>query len=248
MDILKLLSPYELRARILPGMLLTAPALLVVVLVVPLFHSWQALSAAAIGWFALGYPVGQWMRDRAQPQQAALFGSWGGAPTTQVLRWSDATISREEKMIARGSVLRLGDFRWLDEVEERADPSAADAHLKALVSAILSDARRHPERYDRMDRASGHFGFQRNCFYSRPMGSLIAGLSAILAAACAAVPTLGIDGPTLMFAEGVCVGLLVFWQLGVSMKRVRISADGFAIEVFHHIPMLVETRKSATMP
>jgi hypothetical protein len=141
-SILKLLSPYELRARTLPGMLLVAPVIALLAVLLPIAHSWQALTAIGFGWFALGFPIGQWLRDVAQPKQAALFTAWGGAPTTQLLRWSDSTLSNEEKAIARNSILRLGEFKWLDAAQERANPGEADAYLKAIVSMILAAARR----------------------------------------------------------------------------------------------------------
>lgn len=245
-SILKLLSPYELRARTLPGMLLVAPAIALLAVLLPIAHSWQALTAIAFGWFALGYPIGQWMRDVAQPKQAALFTAWGGAPTTQLLRWSDSTLSNQEKAVARNSILRLGEFTWLDVQQESANPGEADAHLKAIVSAILAAARRHPEHYERMDRASAHFGFQRNCFYSRFIGSMIAVAGAIIAGACLTIPGMTVDVPLLIVLEGGCLGVLLFWTLGVSPRRMRVSAEAFATEVFHHIPAFVEGRQPAT--
>ncbi|MEC9358635.1 MAG: hypothetical protein VX836_12305 [Pseudomonadota bacterium] len=240
--LLKLLSPYELHARTLPGMLLVAPAIALLATLVPMAHSWQALTAIVAGWFAVGYPVGQWMRDIAQPKQAALFTAWGGAPTTQLLRWSNSTISNREKEIARSTILRLGEFKWLDAEQERASPDEADAHLKAVVTAILAAARRHPEHYQRMDRASAHFGFQRNCFYSRSAGSMIAATSAIISGACLVIPGVAVDVAPLIVVEGFCLLILLFWTFGISPHRMRISGEAFAIEVFHHIPAFVESR------
>lgn len=245
-SILKLLSPYELRARTLPGMLLVAPVIALLAVLLPIAHSWQALTAIGFGWFALGFPIGQWLRDVAQPKQAALFTAWGGAPTTQLLRWSDSTLSNEEKAIARNSILRLGEFKWLDAAQERANPGEADAYLKAIVSMILAAARRHPEHYERMDRASAHFGFQRNCFFSRFAGSMISVGAAIICNACLAIPGLTVDVSLLIVLEGFCLGMLLFWMLGVSPRRMRVSAEAFAMEVFHHIPAFVEGRPPAT--
>lgn len=241
--LLKLLSPYELRARTLPGMLLVAPAIVLVAALFPITHSWQSLTVISVAWFAAGYPIGQWMRDIAQPKQAALFIAWGGAPTTQLLRWSNPTISAPEKEIARKSILRLGEFQWFDAEQERASPSEADAHLKAVVGAILAAARRDPEHYERMDRASAHFGFQRNCFYARLVGMLIAAVSAIASSACLLLPAVSTDVALLVLVEGFCVMMLLFWTAAVSPRRLRVSGDAFAMEVFHHIPTFVDSRR-----
>lgn len=242
-SLLKLLSPYELRARTLPGMLLIAPVIALFTGLIPMAHSWQAMTAIVVGWFAIGYPIGQWMRDIAQPQQAALFAGWGGAPTTQLLRWSNPSVSDQEKEVARASVLRLGEFKWLTQEQERANPGEADAHLKTVVGAILAAARRHPEQYERMDRASAHFGFQRNCFYSRFVGSIIAAVSAILSGACLVLPGLPVDATLVILADGFCLAMLLFWTTGVSARRLRVSGDAFAMEVFHHLPTFVENRR-----
>ena len=54
-SLLKLFSTYEVRARTQPGMLLVAPAIALIAALVPIVHSWQALTAVAIARFAAGY-------------------------------------------------------------------------------------------------------------------------------------------------------------------------------------------------
>lgn len=242
--ITKFISPYELRARMLPGLLLVMPAALLLVALVPRFHALEVLTLAATGSFLVGYPVGQWMRDRAQPNQSALFESWGGAPTTQLLRWNNFTISTREKELCREKIIALPGYKWPTASEAALDTVAADNHFKAIVGAVLSNARRHPDRYERMDRASAHFGFLRNCFYSRTTGIIIA--SASLATCIAAQAFLGSNTDLLSAALGVfgCLLLLLFWIFGVTEQRMHISADAFAVEVFHHIPTFVEGQKS----
>ncbi|TDU32562.1 hypothetical protein DFR24_1960 [Panacagrimonas perspica] len=240
---LKLINPYEIRARTLPGMLLVAPLILLAVGLVPTPHSFSALPVVAVCWLVVGYGVGQWMRDRAEPKQAGLFAAWGGAPTTQFLRWSHPRFLEKEKLHARNSVLRLGDYQWLDVQQTAADPIAADEHLQVLVSAILADARHHPERYERMDRANAHYGFQRNCFYTRDTASLIAVLVAVASGVGATLRDLGLSWPTLMCVSGASLTLLLYWRFAVTMEALRTSADSFAVELFRHIPAFVDYRK-----
>lgn len=237
---LKFISPYELRARTLPGMLMTAPIMALIAALLPMAHSWQGLTAAVISWIGVSYPIGQWMRDVAQPRQAALLNAWGGAPTTQILRWSDTTLTAQEKMIARNQMLRLGEFSWPNADQENENPAEADAQYHAIVGAILSAARGNSDRYERMDRASAHFGFQRNCYYLRLPGASIAAMALIFIGACLVIPALPLNPAYLIAAEGLCFAVLMFWTFGVSTDRLRTSADAFAIEVFRHIPIYVD--------
>lgn len=243
--IMKLISPYELRARTFPGVLMLAPAAAVSFILLPFLHSATAAGTAALFWLACAYVVGQGMRDRAEPQQKALWSAWGGSPTTQLLRWSNTEISRQEKVQTRSTVLGIGGFQWPDEAEEAAKPAEADEHYTVLVKAVLSDARRHPDRYERQDRANAHYGFQRNCYYSRSIGVLIASVSAILAGISMFFPGLVADWKLVAVVDLVCIAVLLFWIFGITAGRLRQSADTFAIEVFRHMPVLVESRKSA---
>ncbi|TAM26530.1 MAG: hypothetical protein EPN60_09675 [Nevskiaceae bacterium] len=69
--------------------------------------------------------------------------------------------------------------------------------------------------------------------------------SASLAMCVGAQAVLGSNTDFLSAALGAfgCLSLLLFWIYGVTKQRMRISADAFAIEVFHHIPTLIEDQK-----
>lgn len=239
--ILKFVSPYELRARMLPGMLLVLPIAIAGIAWVPGLDLLTSLATVATACLFVGYVVGQWMRDRAEPQQSALFESWGGAPTTIVLRWNDLTIPAMQKEQIRSRLLRLQDHPWPTAIEATAAPLHADQCFQSLVGKVLSDARTHQEGYERLNRANAHYGFLRNCLYSRSIASAVctAGIAlSILGPATALGSTWRVGIAASLF----CTALLIYWRLAVNEPRLRVSANAFAMEVFRHLPTYAKTQ------
>ena len=194
-----------------------------------------SLATVTTACLIVGYVVGQWMRDRAEPQQSTLFDSWGGAPTTIILRWNDVTIPSMQKEQIRSRLLRLEGHPWPTPAEAVAAPLHADQCIQSLVGKVLSDARTHEDGYERLNRANAHYGFLRNCLYSR----------SIALAVCAACIALSILGPATALGSSwrvgisaalCCAGLLIFWLSAVNERRLRVTADAFAMEMFRHLP------------
>jgi hypothetical protein len=233
--ILKFVSPYELRARVLPGMLLVLPIAMAAIAWVPGMDVFTSLATVATACLPAGYIVGQWMRDRAEPHQSALFDSWGGAPTTIILRWNDLTIPPMQKEQIRSRLQRLEDHPWPTAIDTAAAPQHADQCFQSLVAKVLADARTHQDGYERLNLANAHYGFLRNCLYSRSLALSV----------CAACIALSILAPATGFGSSwrvgiaaalFCAAALIYWLSAVNERRLRVTANAFAIEVFRHLP------------
>jgi hypothetical protein len=105
----------------------------------------------------------------------------GGAPTTRMLRWRDATLLREKKLRMRDKAQQISGVTLLSEEEEMEHPEEADERIGQAVAQV----RRSVLRNEPNDLSSAHnaeYGFCRNLLGSRV---LWVGTSALSALVCA---------------------------------------------------------------
>lgn len=216
---------YVWKARRCPVLIAALPPALAVLSAFP-ESDWKLLLPACTfcGLFML---VGQLGRDPGYQLQERLFESWGGPPTTAILR------HRENRL----DPATLGGLhRWLAEItgapapskrKETASPADADDVYAAYVQH-LRDATRDTKRYPLVFAENVNYGFRRNCLGLRPY-----------AIALAALGTAGAAVNLLLFARGPrlgaavaatigCILLLLFWLRWVTPDWVRIPAQAYA--------------------
>src|SRR5689334_13223644 len=92
-----MIDAYSLKARIYPTILALLPILIIVVFFSIQFesiiHSLSSLGLVAV----LGYLLSQLGRDQGKKKESELWKSWGGSPTTQLLRLTDHSIDKYTK-------------------------------------------------------------------------------------------------------------------------------------------------------
>ena len=239
------LDSYDLRARVLPALLVAAPALaLAVALPFGLHGAHRLWSLVGLAVWPLAAAL---MRTFGNAVQPGLWNSWGGAPTTVRLRWATGPGS---VIAARHQEARdvLGDRVTLpNAVAEGRDPQGADA-IYADVARRLFGLTRGDHRFPLLHRENANYGFARNLYGARRFALSIAFGS--LAAAAATGTFLAVTRnpsaavPLLLPALVSVVALVVWWR-AVTPALVRPPADSLADQLLAALQALAADRRRA---
>jgi hypothetical protein len=164
---------YVRRARVAPVLLVVLPLLPLAATAITALPGWLKLASG--GWFVATYTVQELGRDRGVRLQDNLWVSWGGAPTTDALRWRT---SRNPILTAdrHRHVQKLvgADLKLPDATAEESNPAGAD-HVYEAAVARLRETTRVGEPQLLAENAS--YGLRRNCLGLRPWGRAVAVLS-----------------------------------------------------------------------
>jgi len=224
------LDAYTFRTRLLPALLVLLPAGLAALAWFPeLQASWTPILSlvVACGGIALLAQVG---RDRGRAKEPMLYASWGGKPTTRLLRHRDAP--NKVLLARRHAKLQelLSDVQIPTPVEEQADPAKADEVYDACV-AFLIEKTRDRQRFPIVFDENCNYGFRRNLWGLKPIGIAVAAVSAALVGALIVV-TVRVnraDLPALAVAAGGAhVAMLLAWVLWFTPDWVKATAEAYA--------------------
>lgn len=233
------LDEYERHARLVPGLLVLVPVALVAVGIG--FAEYPQLTAFAGVIVALGGPVvlASVVRDRGLALQSKLFASWGGPPTTQLLRLSGPDPDRTRRRSLTEDVTGIS---LPTAPEEADDPGLADAQYEAAVRDLRNRTYNRTE-YPLVFAENKNYGFARNMRAMRPWGLTMAALGMIAAgsvvAACTIAGSSGkgtVLGPLL--ATICCAVCLLGWYYIPSEAWVRRAADRYAEQLISALPRL----------
>src|SRR5689334_22628991 len=115
----KFLDPYELKARIAPGLILSVAVLVDVVYTAPLLSNIPLFAATGICSLALIYGLGNFARARGEVIESKLWSSWGGPPSTRFLRYRDTQFRDGLKSSIREELSKRFSLTLLTADEER---------------------------------------------------------------------------------------------------------------------------------
>jgi hypothetical protein len=173
--------------------------------------------------------------------EPGLWKSWGGPPTTRVLRWSDSSDHRATER--RHTLLSAVLGESLPSADEEAtDPQSADARYAVAVSALRQMTRNGPE-FRLIAKQNAEYGLRRNCLGLRPLALAIA--TAVLAAS---VVLLIFQGGEWQFvlAAGASILALLAWGFFVTADWVRTAADLYAQRLMEAIESLAADPQTET--
>jgi hypothetical protein len=223
------MDEYQRRARLYPTLLTILPATVFATVAVETPPAWwRAVSglAASAGAIYLVTHVGRTLGRRRQEE---LFRSWGGEPTTVLLRFRGTDAPERVAWFHSEPEAAVGK-RLPTHDEEINDPAQADALYDAAV-ARFRELRRDKKRFPLIFAENCSYGFRRNLFGLRIVGVSLA-LAVALASATLFVfslfgrETIAISG--LLFSLGVALAALAFCAWLVTPRWVREAADAYA--------------------
>lgn len=236
----KLFDPYELQARLYPGLLVVAPGAVVFVCFVGTDNLLGSTLLSVLVSCGVAYALGRIARDAGKRLQDDFFAKWGGAPTTLVLRHSDATIDAHTKARYH-KVLAAGIGNLPTPTIEAADPKKADEYYRAATTWLLSQTR-DTKKFALVFKENIAFGFQRNALGLRRGGIVVSVLCVLVVLARMGLATHFFVSPTLealgqitpshLVALGVSLAFLGLWVFWISEDALRRTAFAYAVRLF----------------
>ncbi|SRR6266496_6281922 len=223
-------DPYNRRARLFPGFIVTLPISVLTVVLVTTKPAWWSTVVLLLGTSGVSYFGAQLVRSAGRSKQEALWASWGGALTTQLLRFHGApntvAVQRRHDQLSR----LFPDLPMPDQAAESADPQAADQYYEAAIRALI-ERTRDKTRFDRVFDENCQYGFRRNLWGCRVLALWLAGLGLAATATLgglAATHVLDVSAIGLALTAGVDILLLLAFAFIVRPEWVREAADAYA--------------------
>jgi hypothetical protein len=223
---------YTLKARYYPMVILFLP-----LLVLGFFYSIQFesilhfLTSMGIAG-ALTYLFSQLGRDQGKKKESQLWQGWGGAPSIQMLRFSNDHFDAHTK---------LRYHQWLQsrcpvsmpptKTSEESDPEAADHIYQAWTKYLISQTR-DKKRYSLLFKENTSYGFRRNLWGLRSIGIVIAILT-ILGNYIYWSAHLHVSNPmkfpsSFLYSSASILAIASFWILIVKKSWVKLVAFAYA--------------------
>jgi len=242
----KILDAYGRQAQLLPALIALLPIFLVAGTALPWTNRIGAgLLVSAIGG-GLTVLLAHVARRLGRQAETRLLAEWGGKPTTIWLRHSDDhldghTKERYKTFLAR----RVTGWEPPTRDEEVAQPTAADERYDSAVRWLLEHARSQ-ERFPRVFRENVSYGFRRNLYGLRPVGTVLALAGLVMGLAFLGIPSFKASSlPVLLLSQiVVSAGLLGVWRLVVDGSWVRDAGDAYAKELLATCEQVVTRTKA----
>ncbi len=232
-----LLDAYERKARLTPGLLAFAPVAFVVATLglkrFPAISIVGAVVSAAGGGYVLSVLVGHFGRKA----QDKLWASWGGAPTTRVLRTRETSSNPIQRDAWRSAIEVVTGVALLSSRREAANPTAADNAIETAVGQVRYIGQ--DGRFPLVGAENAQYGLERNLYGFRWCGRLIAaicmlGLVAILVVATSS-SVRGLS-PSALLAGAIIDGLfLLGWLFIPSAARAQAAGNRYANQLLQAV-------------
>ncbi|CAJ5924884.1 Uncharacterised protein [Burkholderia pseudomallei] len=226
---------YDRAARLYPALICLLPVVAVAAGVYGTVLSLNSALLTLVTSFGGLFLLMSVSRDLGKRLEPALFSSWGGKPTTQVLRHRDTTLDPVTKKRFHGFLEKHLEIAFPTTDEEAADPVAADSVYQSGTQWLLGKTRDRA-RFPLVFKENVNYGFRRNCLGLKPIGMLIAALAmAWTLAASGTLSATGISAPKIAEANIgakvaliVNLGMLLIWTFLITPISVRRVAFAYA--------------------
>lgn len=247
----KLLDPYDVKARLFPGLLVLVPAIALLVLL------YGRQSPAVVGLATVlsscggPYLLASFVRTWGQHAQDRLFQKWGAQPSTILLRHRDGMLPPQTKLRYHKLVESHLAVVMPTAEEELRSPGAADAAYVAAGDALrplTSDRKKYPFVFKELVA----YGFNRNAYGVRWVGltvALMTILAATLHAGALLLSPITLD-PAALENDHIMVivlglGMACLWSLHFTGATVRMAGVSYAKKLWEALEK-IQRRPSRT--
>ena len=134
----KFLDPYEIKARIAPGLILSVAIVVDVIFTVPVLSNIPIFAATGIFSLALIYGLGNFARACGASLQTKLWEAWGGEPSTRFLRIRDSHFGDGLKVSIRSELTRRFALQLQPLDQESRNPEFADREIVDAFRRVRS--------------------------------------------------------------------------------------------------------------
>lgn len=223
---------YEIRARIVPTIVVFSPLILAFLLIVLSISGslLTSLSSVAVLAVIIAYALSFLPRQLGRRIEPKLWANWEGAPTTRMLRWRDQTLDDGTKRRMHARAVQVSGVTLCSREEERRDFREADKRISQALAQVRATVRREdPEGL--WSKHNAEYGLNRNLLGSRDLWMAMSVLGTVT---CAVVwyfyPT---DSPLIvaLILEFVSIVLAYLFGWHLLPRSVRTAADRYAESV-----------------
>ena len=163
---------YPTLARRVPVALVALPFCLLIASLFPPTLWTEGVLASGVVVLGVGFFLAELGRDLGYKKQPALWRSWGGAPSMQMLRHRSPALDRVTRLRYHSKLAtRLGITLPTTE-EEELDPDAADGVYDSCVKHLLEHTR-DEKRFPLVLQENISYGFRRNLWGMKSAGILL---------------------------------------------------------------------------
>jgi hypothetical protein len=236
------LDSYEMRARITPSIIICLP------IIVPLYilfndtgNPISGLIFSGVVFIGISYTVSFFVHYNGKKIQAELWKSWGGPPSSKILRWSDSTFPDEYKLKLHKATKEFLDIELFDKDNELKNPEAADLKFELA----FNQAKRivyNKSSNDLLGKFNAEYGFLRNLMGNRTIWVLSCAIGTSL---CGLLylkfNTIGYVSGTILEAVLFCFALIWGWY--ISPLTVVDPAKQYAITLWESFYLLAQENK-----
>ncbi len=220
----QLFDIYAWKSRVQPAVIIAAPVALAAFVWLPKDGITLPATGTALVWGALGTLISQMVRDIGAKKEKDLFKNWGGAPTTRLLRHSEAD-DRIRFERRRQKLAELTGIQLPTADEEEQYPYSADLVYGTAVAQLRETTRDHQVVF----QENCNYGFRRNLWALRNMSFLLLAASFVVTLlAFWLLP----KTPVVYLALGVEGSLFLVWLSVINEAWVRRAAEGYARQLF----------------
>jgi hypothetical protein len=227
-----LFDNYAVKARLYPVVLLFLPILILGTTASLSFRSSLYIFTSVVVVGSLTYLFSQLGRDRGKLKEPELWSEWGGAPSTQLLRYSNFRIDIHTKRRYHKKLLeRCPVSTEPNDTLEKSDPLKADEVYQTWTKFLIAQTR-DVAKFSLLFKENVSYGFRRNTWALRPLGIVLCILCLIInyvywMSVCHTLdPT---EFPDLFYYSTAIIMLfIVFWVFIVTKDWVKLPAFSYA--------------------
>lgn len=233
---------YTLKARFYPVIILFFPLIIVGFCYSVEFQSLVHLASSVGLVGALTYLFSQLGRDRGKLKEADLWHSWGGAPSTQILRLRDTFLDKFTKQRYHNKLLILCPVTTPPDLNlEVSNPGEMDEIYRAWTKYLITQTREE-KAFSLLLKENTSYGFRRNLWGLKPIGISITLLLLVLNYSFWIIKFNSFSPlqfpDSFMFSTIVLILILCFWLFVVSKDWIKISAFSYAERLLESVETL----------
>lgn len=221
---------YTVRARVAPIFLVLFPLILISTVTAPKVQIFQAISGSLLLTLALSLLGAQFSRDRGKIKEAELWRSWGGAPTTQILRHRNTDFNPIRRSRIHNNLQEmLPDIQLPTPDQEKEYPEQADQIYEACIRHLISRTR-DIKKYPLVFKENINYGFLRNLWGLKPYGISISIIGMIVLFLYIRIEWINsyIISYQLIVVTLINLSILYLWIFWLKPERVKIAAVAYS--------------------
>ena len=245
---------YTFRARIQPALAVALPLGFLMFALLPEHHFFVTAFFGLLGAAGGTAVLAQLGRDRGFRKQDELWDSWGGAPTTRLLRHSHIPGDPELSESLRQEIEEWWGKPLPTEEEETSNPESADARYREVTLALQA-ATRDRSKFELVFAENVNYGFRRNMWGLKLWGLPMAVSLALVAWALFVLTVWGRPWPdpwwnvlvnpdsiaVIRFAVAVAnSAFAIFWLFWAKPSWIKPVAEKYAKQLMESVRTLRE--------